>query len=347
MAKSEDTAMTDIPPNLPAEANRKRKAFSITRRRVIIGSSAALAGMAATGITQSQPARSQQRQASPLNQNTTPTGRLNRKVAIVTGAARGIGRATAVAMAREGADIVAIDIVQNIPTAPYPMASEADLTETERLVRAQGRRCLAVRADVRNIGQMRQAVDRAIRELGKVDILFANAGIATMNTPLVSMKDEEWRDVLEVNLFGVANAIRAVLPHMVARKTGSIVANSSIGGRMGTPGVANYGAAKWGIIGLVKAAAIEVGKSGVRVNAVCPTFVNTMMTERGTALPGMPRPTIAQLEQVAQQLHALNVGIIEPEEVAATVVFLASDQARSLTGGAIDVGAGSNARWSA
>lgn len=242
---------------------------------------------------------------------------------------------------------MAIDIARNIPTAPYPMASEADLSETERLVKAEGRRCLAVRADVRNMEQMRQVTDRAIRKLGKVDILFANAGIATTNTPLLTMKDEEWRDVLEVNLFGVANAIRAVLPHMVERKTGSIVANSSIGGRMGTPGIANYGAAKWGIIGLVKAAALEVGKSGVRVNAVCPTFVNTMMTERGTSLPDMPRPTIAQLQQVAQQLHALDVGIIEPEEVAAAVVFLVSDEARYLTGGVIDVGAGSNAHWSA
>lgn len=339
--------MNNTTPNSPSENNRKRKAFSITRRGIVIGSSAALAGMAAAGIARSQPTQLQQSQTNPLNQNKTPPGRLNRKVAIVTGAGRGIGRATAVAFAREGADIVAIDIAQNIPTAPYPMASEADLNETKRLVRAEGRRCLAVQADVRNMAQMRQAVDRAIRELGQVDILFANAGIATMNTPLLTMSDNEWRDVLEVNLFGVANAIRAVLPHMVERRTGSIVANSSIGGRMGTPGVANYGAAKWGIIGLVKAAAIEVGKSGVRVNAVCPTFVNTMMTERGTALPNLPRPTIAQLEQVAQQLHALDVGIIEPEEVAATVVFLVSDQARHLTGGAIDVGAGSNARWSA
>lgn len=313
---------------------------SLNRRKILLGG-AGMAGIVAAGMAKPEPAVSQQLRQTPR------VGKLNGKVAMITGAGRGIGRATAVAFAREGADVVAIDLAQNIPTAPYPMASAADLGETERLVRAHERRCLAVRADVRNMAQMRQATKQAIRELGKVDILFANAGIATMNTPLVSMNDDEWRDVLEVNLFGVANAIRAVPPHMVERKTGSIVANSSIGGRMGTPGVANYGAAKWGIIGLVKAAALEVGKSNVRVNAVCPTFVNTMMTERGTALPGMPRPTIAQLEQVAQQAHALNVGIIEPEEVAAAVVFLVSDEARYLTGGAIDVGAGSNARWSA
>jgi SDR family mycofactocin-dependent oxidoreductase len=318
----------------------------ISRRRIVIAGSTVLAGATAAAVTSthSDPAIAQ---TSPAAPNPSATGRLADKVAIVTGAGRGIGRATAVAFAREGADVVAIDIAQDIPTAPYPMASPADLSETERLVQAEGRQCLVVQADVRDIGQMRQAVDRAIQELGKVDILFANAGIATMNTPLLTMNDNEWRDVLEVNLFGVANVIRAVLPHMVEQQTGSIVANSSIGGRMGTPGVANYGAAKWGIIGLVKAAAIEVGKSGVRVNAVCPTFVNTMMTERGTSLPGMPQPTLAELEQVAQQAHALNVGIIEPEEVAAAVVFLVSDEARYLTGGAIDVGAGSNARWSA
>lgn len=149
-----------------------------------------MAGIVAAGMARPEPAVSQQPRETPR------VARLNSKVAIVTGAGRGIGRATAVAFAREGADVVAIDLAQNIPTAPYPMASAADLTETGRLVRAQGRRCLAVRADVRNMGQMRQATEQAIRELGKVDILFANAGIATMNTPLVSMNDDEWRDVL-------------------------------------------------------------------------------------------------------------------------------------------------------
>jgi len=315
----------------------KKSDEKISRREILIAGATALAGLAA---------------ASPLSGQTTtmqakPTGKLNGKVAIITGAGRGIGRTTAVRMAREGADIVAIDIARNIPSIPYPMASAADLAETERLVRAENRRCLAIRADGREIKEMRQAVERTIRELGKVDILFANAGVTTLNSPLVSIKDDEWGDVLEINLFGVANAMRAVLPHMVERKQGCIVANSSIGGRMGTPGVANYGAAKWGIIGLVKSAALEVGKSNVRVNAVCPTFIDTELTWQGTSLPGKPRPTRAEIEQVAKQFHGLDVGVLPPEAVSAAVLFLVSDEARFLTGEVIDVAAGSNARWQA
>ena len=317
----------------------------VSRRRVLLGGVSA-AGVAAVGVAKAETATAQQAQASPESR-VAGSGRLGGKVAMITGAGRGIGRTTAVAFAREGADILAIDIAQNIPTAPYPMASESDLNETKQLVEAEGRRCLTAKADVREIEQLRQAVDLAIGELGKVDILFSNAGIATMDSSLVNMTDAQWRDVLEVNLFGTANAIRAILPHMVERGGGSIVANSSIGGRIGTPGVANYGAAKWGIIGLVKAAALEVGENGIRVNAVCPTFIDTVLTTQGTALPGMPNPTVEELEAIAQQSHALPVGILEPEAVADTVVFLVSDEARYLTGGAIDIAAGSNARWSA
>lgn len=248
----------------------------VSRRRVLLGG-VGVAGAAAVGVARSEPAIAQQMQALPDVQR-TGSGRLSGKVAMITGAGRGIGRTTAVAFAREGADILAIDIAQNIPTAPYPMASEADLNETKRLVEAEGQRCLTAKADVREIEQLRQAVDLAVSELGKLDILFSNAGIATMDSSLVDMTDAQWRDVLEVNLSGTANAMRAVLPHMVERGSGSIVANSSIGGRIGTPGVANYGAAKWGIIGLVKAALLEVGENGIRVNAVCPTFIDTVLT---------------------------------------------------------------------
>ena len=317
----------------------------VSRRRVIaVGTGVAGAtALGVAGTKQTVAQRSDEAEA----QSASGSGRLAGQVAMITGAGRGIGRATAVTFAREGADIVALDIAQDIPSAPYPMASESDLAETQRLVEAEGTRCITVVADVRNISQLRQAVELGISELNKIDILFSNAGIATMDSALLDMSDAQWQDVVDVNLTGTANAIRAVLPHMVENGYGNIIANSSVGGRLGTAGVANYGAAKWGVIGLVKAAALEVGKQGVRVNAVCPTFINTPLTTEGTALPGLPNPSVEELENIAQQAHALDVGILEPEAVADTVLFLASDESRYLTGGAIDVAAGSNARWSA
>ena len=317
----------------------------INRRKILTTGAATAAGFAA-GIASTKETNAQEVQ-EPAAEPRVGSGRLTGQVALITGAGRGIGRATAIAFAREGADVVATDIAQDIPSAPYPMASESDLDETRRLVEAEGQRCITAIADVRDIGQLRQAVDTAISELGGIDILFSNAGIATKDSMLVDMSDDQWRDVIEVNLTGTANAFRAVLPHMVERGSGSIVANSSVGGRLGTPGVSNYGAAKWGVIGLVKAAALEVGGNNIRVNAVCPTFIDTVLTTQGTALGPNLNPSAEELESVAQQSHALNVGILEPEAIADTVVFLVSDEARYLSGGAIDVAAGGNARWMA
>ena len=192
----------------------------VSRRRILLGG-ASTAGVAVVGLTNGT-AIAQQPEDSTIPP-VAGSGRLSGKVALITGAGRGIGRVTAVAFAREGADILATDIASNIPSAPYPMASEADLAETKRLVEAEGQSCLTAKVDVRDIQQLRQAVGLAIRDLGKVDILFSNAGIATKESSLLEMTDAQWRDVLEVNLSGTANAIRAVLPYMTERGSGALL----------------------------------------------------------------------------------------------------------------------------
>lgn len=188
----------------------------VTRRRIIIGGTTALGTLAAGSVVAAQTASQPTKKAAP---NTT--GKLNGRVAVITGAARGIGRACAVTLAREGADIVALDIAEPKAlgdTLGYSLATSEDLRETERQVKALGRRCLIVPGDVRNIEQVRQAIKRGINELGKVDIMIANAGILP-RMPLSEVTDQVWDDTIGINLTGVGNAIRAVAPHMIERKS--------------------------------------------------------------------------------------------------------------------------------
>lgn len=304
---------------------------AVSRRKVVVSGSAAVAGAAAVSIHTPESVTAQQPSAKNLQG----------KVAIVTGAARAIGRACAVALAREGADVVAMDIAK--PDAfeylNYPLASPQDLAETQRLVEEQGQRCLSIQADVRSMSQMRSLTERTINELGKVDIMVANAGLVP-SVPLTEMTDQQWGDVIDVNLTGVANSICAVLPHMVEREQGRIVALTSTLGRQGNAGNAHYVASKWGIVGLVKAAALEAGPHSVTVNAVAPTGVRTVRfpedpEERETA------------EQFLQEYNALPVLLLEPPDVAQSVVFLVSPQARYISGAVLDVAAGANAKYTA
>lgn len=312
----------------------------LTRRGVVIGGAAALASTAAIATHRPDQAIAQQ---SDSQQRQLVAGRLNAKVAIVTGAARGIGRACAIALANEGADIVAMDIARNIDGLSYSLATPADLEETVRLVEAEGRRCLSIQADVRDMEQMGSLVDRAIQEFGKIDILIANAGV-NASALLTEVSDQQWRTVIDVNLVGVANSIRAVLPHFIGRKQGSIVAVSSTFGRQGTGvGLAHYTASKWGIIGLVKAAALEVAPHNITVNAVAPTAVRTGL---GGGAPEDPAEREAA-EQYLLQYNALPVAVLEPSDVANSIVFLVSPQARYITGAVLDVAAGANARYTA
>jgi NAD(P)-dependent dehydrogenase (short-subunit alcohol dehydrogenase family) len=283
-------------------------------------------------------------------------GRLAGKVAIITGAARGIGRATAVAFAREGADVMGIDIAGPVSATLDVAPADADeLAETGRLVVAAGARWCAARLDQRDLAALRAAAGQAVAAFGRIDILFANAGIQSFK-PILEMEDADWHDQIDVNLTGTANALRAVAPHLVENGGGRIIVTSSTQGRHGTKYGAAYSASKWGIIGLMKSAAMELGAHKITVNAVIPGLIDTPLTrhrERYAQAVGDLRsaePT-AKLEQEAAGKQAektpLGVAFIAPEDVAPVVVFLASDEARMVSGATYDVTGGDSASYTA
>jgi SDR family mycofactocin-dependent oxidoreductase len=282
---------------------------------------------------------------------------LHGKVAVVTGAARGIGRAAAVAMARAGADLVGIDICAIVdPRSGVVPATPDDLRETGRLVEATGRRWLSIVCDQRDLAALRGGAERVVQEFGGIDILFANAGIQAFQ-PLLGMDDANWHTQIDVNLTGTANAIRAFAPHIVKRGGGRIIVTTSTQGRHGTLLGAAYSASKWGIIGLMKSAALELGRYGITVNAVVPGLIDTPLTRHPERLAQVLVATGKQPigspadEEAARQILAvsspLGVPWIEPEDVAPVVVFLASDDARMVSGATYDVTAGDSAHYTA
>ena len=332
-----------------SESKKELAARHILRRRVLTGG-AVLAGLAATsGLSAikaaEQPPQPQQRTDEESGRNST--NRLEGKVALVTGAARGIGRAVAVALAREGADVALLDIAAQIKSAQYPLATPAELEEAKRLVEAQGRKAITLKADVRNSNQMRQAAERTIKELGKIDILVPNAGLCTYVASLDKMSEAEWDDVIDINLSGVARTMRAVIPYMRARKQGRIIVVNSCNSRFGSPGSPSYNASKWGVLGLVKCTAIEVAKDNITVNAVNPTGVRTVMTQNDVARrwANPENPTQENLERALYSLNAQPRSFLEPEEIANALLFFAMPEAATITGEAMDVAAGANARW--
>lgn len=227
------------------------------------------------------------------------------------------------------------------------MATPKDLAETDRQIKALGRRSITIQADVRDSSQIRAAVERTIRELGKVDIMVPNAGICTYVPSLDQMSEAEWDDVIDVNLSGVARSMRAVIPHMRERKSGRIIIVNSCNSRFGSPGSPSYNASKWGVLGLVKCAAIEVAKDNITVNAVNPTGVRTMMTQNDVARrwANPANPTQENLERALYNLNAQPRSFLEPEEIANALLFFAMPEAANITGEAMDVAAGANARW--
>lgn len=273
-------------------------------------------------------------------------GQFDGKTVFITGGARGQGRSHALAFAREGADVAFCDIATQMKSVPYSMSTPEDVAETVGQVEALDRRCLGMVADTRDSARMRDVVEETITELGGIDFCLANAGIFTFSM-IAEMSDEDWSETIDTNLTGVFNTFRAVLPHMIERGAGRIVATSSMAGKMGFPNVGHYVAAKWGVIGLVKSAAQEVAGSGITVNAVCPTGVNTQMIKNEAAyrlfLPDHENPTEEDAAPIFQSLNAIPVPWVEPEDISATMVFLCSEGAKYITGETIAVAAGQNA----
>ncbi len=280
------------------------------------------------------------------------SGRLEGKVAIITGAARGIGRATAVAFAREGAAVMGIDIAGPVSsTLEVEPATGDELDATGKLVVEAGGRWASTRLDQRDLPALREAAQATIEAFGKVDILFANAGIQSFK-PILEMEDADWHDQIDVNLTGTCNAIRAVAPYLVANGGGRIIVTSSTQGRHGTKFGAAYSASKWGIIGLMKSAALELGAHGITVNAVIPGLIDTPLTRHrqryAQAVDDLDdKDALDKLEAEAKEKLAarspLGVSWIEPEAIAPAVVFLASDEAYMVSGATYDVTGGDSA----
>lgn len=261
-------------------------------------------------------------------------GKLDGQVALITGAARGQGRSHARLLAAEGADIVLVDSAKDNATTKYPMATANDLAETERLVLAEDRRCAAYQADVRDLVALQRIADETVARWGRIDVLIANAGIVTFGT-IGEMAADVWEETIAINLTGAFNAMRAVISHMAKAGYGRIVATSSAAGHMGMQNIGHYAASKWGILGLVKSAALETAGDGITVNAVTPATVNTPMVMndefRSVFLPGIASPTEEQVRE-AYTLNPMNVPWIEPVDVSRVILFLVSPESRYITG---------------
>ncbi|MFF0495399.1 mycofactocin-coupled SDR family oxidoreductase [Nocardia aobensis] len=274
-------------------------------------------------------------------------GRVEGKVAFITGAARGQGRSHAVRLAEEGADIIAVDVCKPVSgTDLIPSSTPADLAETVELVKGLGRRIVTAEVDVRDFDALKAAVDNGVEQLGRLDIIVANAGIGNGGATLAETSEQDWNTMIGINLEGVWKTVKAGVPHLVSGGNGgSIVLTSSVGGLKAYPNTGHYVAAKHGVVGLMRTFAVELGANSIRVNSVHPTNVNTpMFMNEGTMKmfrPDLENPGVEDFEPVAKFMHVLPVGWVEPVDISNAVLFLASDESRYITGLPVTVDAGS------
>ncbi|WP_378145951.1 mycofactocin-coupled SDR family oxidoreductase [Cnuibacter sp. UC19_7] len=264
-------------------------------------------------------------------------GRVEGKVAFITGAARGQGRSHALRLAEEGADIIAVDLASPIPNIDYPSSTEEDLAETVRLVEALDRRIVATKTDVRDRDAMRLAIESGVGQLGRLDIVVANAGICVIDD-WKGTSEEVWDQTIGTNLTGVWNTVSLTAQHLIDAGGGSIIMTSSAAGLKGLPFLSAYVAAKHGVVGLMRAYATELAEYNVRVNSVHPTGVDTPM---GTLGGGNFGPLLEAHPKLGGMLaNLLPVEITQPVDISNAVLFLASDESRYVTSLTMTVDAG-------
>lgn len=272
-------------------------------------------------------------------------GRVADKVAFVTGAARGQGRSHAVRLAQEGADIIAIDACRGFENSPAPASSSEDLAETADLIKGLNRRVVTAEVDVRDHDALKDAVDSGVEQLGRLDIVVANAGIGTIAPKLHKMDESLWQQMIDVNLSGVWKSVKVAVPHLLSSGGGSIVLTSSVAGLKAYTHTGHYNAAKHGVVGLMRSFAVELGPQNIRVNTVHPTHVNTplLINEQTFRLfrPDLENPGPDDLAPICQTFHTLPIPWVQAEDISNAVLFLASDEARYITGVTLPVDAGS------
>jgi SDR family mycofactocin-dependent oxidoreductase len=272
-------------------------------------------------------------------------GRVQGKVAFITGAARGQGRSHAIRLAQEGADIIAVDILEDVPGIPYAGATEADLAETVKQVEALDRRIVASKADVRNYAALQAAVDDGVAQLGRLDIVSANAGIGTSPHHAWEIDADTWQTMIDINLTGVFNTAKAAIPHLIAGGNGgAIILTSSAAGLMAYENIAHYVSAKHGVVGLMRTLALELAPYMIRVNSIHPTQVDTPMIQNEATYrlfrPDLEHPTREDFAPASQSVNALPIPWVEPVDISNAVLFLASDEGRYITGVTLPVDAG-------
>ena len=277
-------------------------------------------------------------------------GRVQGKVAFITGVARGQGRSHAVRLAEEGADIIGVDALVDFDTMPYPMGTEDDMEETARLIEKAGRTALLTRVDVRDRDALQEAVSAGVAELGRLDIVCANAGISPPGGPVWTIPAQQWQDVIDINLTGVFNTLAVTVPAIqAAGNGGSIIVTASGAGLRSAQNLGDYNSSKHGVVGLAQTLANEVAREGIRVNVIAPGTVDTPMVTANDVQfkvfrPDLENPTLDDCVDIFKMIMPMGHPWVDPQDISNAVVFLASEEARYVTGIVMPVDQGSNNR---